>query len=383
MPLTDTDCRHAKRRESPYKMADGEGMYLFVQPNGSKLWRMAYRYGGKQKTLAFGAYPYVGLADARRKRTEAKTALAAGKDPGVKASPVETLDALARRWFAIEKVHWAESNSGRVWSRIERDALPELGHKLVSAIEPMDVLTALRKVEDRGAIEVAKRLKQSLASMFRLAIAEGVIKYNPCADIGDGLKPSPRVRHMAMVKPEGIHDLVAAIKGYQGERITTLALLLTLHTFARTGEVRFAQWSEIDGDTWRIPPERMKMGREHLVPLTADTKELLQEAAQYREGPYIFPGGRGKAMSENTMIYGLYRLGFRSRQTVHGFRRLASTVLNESNLFHPDHIERQLAHVPGDQIRGIYNAAQWLPARRKMMAWWSDFVEARVKLPEL
>lgn len=380
MPLTDTDCRHAKRRESPYKLTDGEGMYLFVQPNGSKLWRMAYRYGGKQKTLAFGAYPYVGLADARRKRTEAKTNLAAGKDPGVKASPAETLDALARRWFAMEKAGWAESNSGRVWSRIERDALPDLGAKPVTTIEPMDVLTTLRKVEDRGAIEVAKRLKQSLSSMFRLAIAEGAIKHNPCADIGDGLKPSPKVRHMAMVKPEGIHELVAAIKGYQGERITTLALLFTLHTFTRTGEVRFAEWREIDGETWRIPPERMKMGREHIVPLTPYVQGLLIEAEQYRDGRYVFPGDRGKATSENTMLYGLYRAGYHSRQTVHGFRRLASTVLNESGLFHPDHIERQLAHVPGDEIRGIYNAAEWLPARKKMMAFWSDFLEGKVTI---
>lgn len=383
MPLTDTDCRHAKKRETPYKLTDGEGMYLFVQPNGSKLWRMAYRHGGKQKTLAFGVYPYVGLADARKKRTEAKTALAEGKDPGAKAAPTETLDSLARRWFAMESKHWAESNSTRVWSRIERDALPDLGAKPVNTIEPMDVLVTLRKVEDRGAIEVAKRLKQSLASMFRLAIAEGIIKYNPCADIGDGLKPNPKVKHRSMVKVDGIPSLVAAIKDYPGERVTTLALLFTLHTMARTGEVRFATWSEIEGDTWRIPPERMKMGREHLVPLSPYAKGLLAEAEQYREGQHIFPGLRGRPMSENTMLYALYKSNYHGRQTVHGFRRLASTVLNESGMFHPDHIERQLAHVPGDEIRGIYNAAEWLRQRRKMLGFWSDYLEGLVTLPEL
>lgn len=380
MPLTDTDCRHAKRRESPYKMTDGEGMYLFIQPNGSKLWRMAYRYGGKQKTLAFGVYPYVSLSDARRKRTEAKTTLAAGKDPAVKAAPTETFDALARRWFAKEQGEWAQSHSGRVWSRIERDALPDLGTKAADKIEPLDVLAVLRKVEDRGAIEVAKRLKQSMTAIFRLAIAEGAMKYNPCADIADGLKPTPRVRHFTTIRPTEAGELVESIKGYEGERITTLALLFTLHTFVRTNEVRFAQWSEIEGDTWRIPKERMKMGREHLVPLTPAAKGLLEEAAQYRDGPYIFPGNRGKAMSENTLIFALYRLGYHSRQTVHGFRRLASTTLNEAH-WPADHIERQLAHVEDNKIRGVYNAAEWMPARRKMMAWWSSFLEGKVKLP--
>lgn len=380
MPLSDPDCRHAKGRGKPYKLTDGEGMYLFVQPSGSKLWRMAYRYGGKQKTLAFGIYPYVSLADARRKRTDAKTALATGKDPAAKAIPVETFDALARRWFAKEQGEWAPSHSGRLWSRIERDALPYLGSKPINAIEPLDALAVLRRVEDRGAIEVAKRLKHSMSAMFRLAIAEGAIKYNPCADIGDGLKPTPRVRHMATIHPSEAGDLVDRINGYQGEALTRLALLFTLHTFVRTNEVRFARWSEIEGDTWRIPKERMKMGREHLVPLTDYAKGLLEEAAQFRDGPYIFPGMRARAMSENTLLYALYRMGFHSRQTVHGFRGLASTTLNEAG-FAPDHIERQLAHVEDSKVRGAYNSAEWLPARRKMMTWWSDYLQGKVKLP--
>jgi integrase len=380
MALKDTDCRNAKKKESPYKLADGEGLYLFVQPGGSKLWRMAYRYEGKQKTLAFGAYPYVTLADARGKRTAAKTALADGKDPSIKAAAVETFDSLARRWFAKEEGEWDQSHSGRLWSRIERDALPDLGSKAVDKIEPMDALKVLRKVEDRGAIEVAKRLKQSMSAIFRLAIAEGTIKYNPCADIGDGLKPTPRVRHFTTMRPADAGELVASIKGYDGERITTLALLFTLHTFVRTNEVRFAKREEIEGDTWRIPAARMKMGREHLVPLTPAVKAILEEAEPYAEGGFVFPGNRKKAMSENTMLYALYRLGYHSRQTVHGFRRLASTTLNEAG-FESDHIERQLAHVEESKVRGAYNAAEWMPARRVMMAWWSDFLEGKVKLP--
>lgn len=379
MPLSDTDCRHAKKRERPYKLTDGEGLYLFVQPGGSKLWRLAYRYEGKQKTLAFGAYPYVSLADARGKRTDAKTALAGGRDPAAKVASIETFEALARRWFAKEQGEWAQSHSGRLWSRIERDALPDLGSKPVNKIEPLEALAVLRKVEDRGAIEVAKRLKQSMSAIFRLAIAEGAIKYNPCADIGDGLKPTPRVRHFATIRPAGARELVQKICSYDGERSTTLALLFTLHTFVRTNEVRFAKWQEIDGDTWRIPKDRMKMGREHLVPLTPSAKALLEEAAQFRDGPYIFPGHRGKPMSANTLLYSLYRLGFHSRQTVHGFRALASTTLNEAG-FPADHIERQLAHVEDSKIRGAYNSAEWLPGRRKMMVWWSDYLGGKVTL---
>lgn len=380
MPLSDPNCRNAKGREKPYKLTDGEGMYLFIQPNGSKLWRMAYRYDGKQKTLAFGVYPYVSLADARRKRTDAKTALAGGKDPSIKGPTAETFDALARRWFAKEQSEWAQSHAGRLWSRIERDALPYLGDKPVNKIEPLDVLTVLRRVEDRGAIEVAKRLKHSMSAIFRLAIAEGAIKYNPCADIGDGLKPTPRVRHMATIRPSEAAELVAKFKGYHGQALTRIALLFTLHTFVRTNEVRFALWSEIEGNTWRIPAERMKMGREHLVPLTPYAKGLLEEAAQFRDGPYIFHGERGRPMSENTLLYSVYRLGMHSRQTIHGLRRLASTTLNEAG-FPSDHIERQLAHVEDSKVRGAYNAAEWLAPRRKMMAWWSDFLEGKVKLP--
>ena len=382
MPLTDTYCRHAKRRESPYKLTDGGGMYLFVQPNGSKLWRMAYRYGGKQKTLAFGAYPYVSLADARRKRMDAKTVLANGRDPAIKASAAETFGALARRWFAKEQGEWAPSHAGRLWSRIERDALPYVGDRVANTIEPMDALAVLRRVEDRGAIEVAKRLKHSMSAIFRLAIAEGSLKYNPCADIGDGLKPTPRVRHMAAIPPAEAGKLVELIKGYDGQALTRIALLFTLHTFVRTNEVRFAQWSEIDGDTWRIPAARMKMGREHIVPLTPSARSMLADAEQFRDGPYIFPGRRGQPMSANTLLYAVYRLGLHSRQTVHGFRRLASTTLNEAG-FPADHIERQLAHVEDSKVRGAYNAAEWLPARRKMMAWWSDFLEGRATMPEL
>lgn len=378
MPLTETECRHSKPRERAYKMADGGGLYLFIQPSGSRLWRMAYRFGGKQKTLAFGAYPYVTLGEARKRRTEAKTALAAGRDPGVKQRAAESFEALARRWYAAKAPGWAESNASRVWSRIERDLLPPLGAKAVTAIEPMDLLDALRAVEDRGSVEVAKRLKQAAAGMFRLAIAEGALKYNPAADIGDGLRPAARPKHRATLRPEHAQQLARDIAGYQGEPVTRLALLVALHTFVRTNELRLATWAEIEGDTWRVPAERMKMRREHLVPLSPAVLALLEELLPHRVGDWIFPGQRGP-LSNNTMLYGLYRAGYHSRQTVHGFRRLASTTLHEAG-FDTAHVERQLAHVDRNEIRGIYNAAEWLPARRKMMAWWSKFVAGKVRL---
>lgn len=384
MPLSDLDCRNAKPMARPYKKADGGGLYLFVQPSGSKLWRMAYRFNGKQKTLAFGAYPYVSLADARKRRHDAKVALAAGTDPGIKedGKQAETFGSVARRWFDAQKVEWAESNSSRIWSRIARDALPCLGDKPIDAIKPPEIVAMCRQVEERGAIEVAKRLKQAVSNIYRFAIAEGIVEVNPSADVGHALKPAPEPKHRAMVRPAEIKSLVEAIKGYDGEPITRIALLFALHTFARTAEIRFAVWSEIedlDGDSplWRIPKQRMKMKREHIVPLTPYMVGLLKQAAPYREGELIFPGDRG-AMSENTMLFALYRCGFHSRQTVHGFRRLASTVLNEAGLS-SDWIERQLAHVEGNEIRGIYNAAEWLPGRRKMMLWWSDFLEGKAR----
>lgn len=381
MPLSETSCRNAKARERAYKLSDGEGLYLFVQPTGSKLWRLAYRFGGKQKTLAFGIYPYVSLADARGKRTDAKRALAAGRDPGAKDGdrPVETFEGVARRWFGQEAEAWAKSHSGRVWSRIERDALPAIGGKPVNAIRPPEVLALLRKVEDRGAVEVAKRLRQSISAIFKFAIAEGIAEFNPASDVGEALRPTPRVRHFATIRADELPELLEKIEGYAGGELTRLALLFALHTFVRTNELRFATWAEIedlDGKEplWRIPASRMKMRREHLVPLTPAAVRLLRAARRFEEGPYVFPGMRGKPMSENTMIYGLYRAGYHSRLTVHGFRRLASTTLNEAG-FPSDHIERQLAHVEENRIRGAYNAAEWLPGRREMMNWYSDFIE--------
>lgn len=400
MPLTDAACRSAKAKEKSYKLSDGEGMFLQVQPNGSRLWRMAYRFDGKEKTLAFGVYPYVSLVDAREHRFKAKRLLATGVDPGavvkeakdVKAAAkvseiaaANTFEAMARAWHTNSKGAWVDAHTERVMSRLERDVFPAIGAKAITEIEPAEILSILRTVEARGAIDIAKRLRQTVGAVFRFAIAEGKAKLNPASELSDALKPKPKVKHFASLKAGEIADFFAKLSRYDGEEQTRLAILFTFHTFVRTSEIRFAQWTEfedLDGKApiWRIPEDRMKMGREHIVPLTpAVVKILASLKAIAGESPYVVPaGGKLGVISENTMLFGIYRMGYHSRLTVHGFRGTASTILNEKG-FQSDHIERQLAHVESNKIRAAYNSAEWLPARRKMMMFWSDFLDQQAK----
>ena len=374
-------CRNAKPKETAYKLTDGEGLYLMVNPNGSRLWRLAYRFGGKQKTLAIGAYPVITLAAAREKRLDAKRLLAAGRDPSIekqaKTLRSRTFESFARRWHDKEKSEWVEAHAFRVLNRLERDVFPVIGQRAIDDIEPPDVLTLLRTVEERGALDISKRLRQSISAVFRFAIAEGRAKHNPAADLTDALKPKPKVQHFAKIRDTEIPDFMRKIAAYDGSEQTRLAILFTLHTFVRTSEVRFAEWSEFEGDLWRIPAERMKMGREHIVPLSRQAADLLPRIREHAgESRYLFPSrGKNGVMSENTMLFALYRMGYHSRLTVHGFRGMASTILNEHG-FNRDHIERQLAHVEGNDVRGAYNSAEWLPGRREIMQWWSDYLDA-------
>lgn len=280
MPLSDAQCRSAKPAEKQKKLSDGGGLYLLVLPTGGKSWRLGYRFAGKQKAIAFGQYSAVSLADARLKRDAAKKALAAGVDPAAKTESRHTFEDVARRWHANVKLGWTPDHGDRILRRIERDVFPAIGHMPIAEIEAPEILDLLRRVESRGALDIAKRLRQSIGAVFRFAIAEGRARHNPAADVGDALKPKPRVKHFATLKAMEIPDLLAAIHAYDGEDITRLALLFTLHTFVRTAETRFAVWQEfegLDGDApvWRIPAERMKMGREHLVPITPQVAAIL------------------------------------------------------------------------------------------------------------
>lgn len=369
MPLTDTACRNAKPSDKPRKLADAGNMYLLVQPTGARLWRMNYRFEGKQKTLAFGKYPEVSLSEARARRDEAKKHLAAGLDPS-DPKPVDAVsfEEVGREWLSDRK-DWSPGHLSRVVSRMEADIFPQIGHVAVSQIEAPMILAALRKIEARGAFEIAKRLRQTIGQVMRYAVATGRASRDPAADLRGAMKPSPRVRHMAALREKDLPEFMGKLAAYDGEVRTRLAIELVMHTFVRTGELRSARWSEIEGNLWRIPEERMKMGREHVVPLTRQTIAVLDQLRALPHDGFICQ------MSENTMLFAMYRMGYHSRATTHGFRSTASTILNESGLWSPDAIERQLAHVPGNVVRSAYNAAQYLPERWKMMEWWSDYLD--------
>lgn len=401
MPLTELQAKNAKPRERAYKLADGEGLFLLVQPKGAKLWRMKYRYGGKEKLLSFGAYPDVGIAAAREKRTAAKGLLVERKDPmknKLEISPenAETFRSVAERWHENRASALDPAHAARVWSRLERDVFPVLGNKLMHEIAPPDVLEMVRKIEARGALDISRRAKQGVGQVFQFAIACGLASVDPTANLRGALKPRRRVKHMSRVPLKELPALVDKVRGYQeeGERRSTItrdAVLFALLTWVRTKELRFAVKSEFEdldgkGPLWRIPPERMKMGREHLVPLSVQAAEIAKRMIRASTGDYLFSGSTPeKPLSENTMIYALYRLGYHSRQTVHGFRGLASTWANEQLVefgkppvwvrkYHEDWVELQLAHSEENEVRGAYNSAEYIVPRRQMMQDWADFV---------
>jgi integrase len=379
MALSDAACRAAKPTPKPHRLSDGHGLFLLIQPNGSRLWQYYYRFQGRQRTLSIGRYPMIGLSDARQLRDKAIRELAFGRDPrdvrnGL-VSTGSTFREIATAHVEAWKVGKSENHVSRVWSRLKRDAFPHIGDKDIVTITSTDILAMLRKVEARGAIDISKRLKQKVSEVFAFAIAEGKATADPTRGLEKALKPRPPVKRHAMVGPAGLAELVQAIGAYDGDAMTRLALRFTLLTGVRTAECRFMEWSEVEGKLWRIPPERMKMRREHLVPLSKQALGTLEEARQIGSGRYVFASTRGEVLSANTMIFALYRMGFHSKQTVHGFRRLFSTILNEKG-FNRDWIELQLAHGDDDDIRAAYNAAEHLPGRTKMMQWWADHLDA-------
>lgn len=371
MPLTDMACRNLKPSEKPRKVADGDGLYLLLQPNGSKLWRMNYREGGKQKTLSFGKYPFVSLSDARAMHAQARRNIYMGRDPSYVEVPTEeaTFESVGREWLRMKsESSWVPAYRDRMVARFEADLFPEIGHLRVSEIEAPALLAALRKVEGRGVYETTHRLLQMVGMVMRYAIATGRAARDPAADLKGALKPKPRVKHMTALKATDLPEFLRKLSQYDGEKATRIGVELVLHTMTRTNEVRFSQWHEFEDEVWRIPADRMKMRREHLVPITPHVRSLLD--ALPRDSEWVLPGLRGP-MSENTMIFAIYRMGYHRKATIHGFRRTASTILNESGLWSADAIEMQLAHVPGG-IRGVYNAAQYMAERRRMLHWWSD-----------
>ena len=387
MPLTNTAIRNARPSEKPVKLFDGGGLYLLLNPNGSRWWRLDYRFKGKRKTLSMGIYPEAGLKEARARRDSARKQLAAGIDPSAtrKAEKAarggeDSLEAVAREWLAKYAPRWAPGHASKIIGRFERDIFPWLGARPVREITAPDLLEVLRRIEARGAIETAHRAHQNCGRVFRYAIATGRAERDPAADLRGALPPVKEKHHAAITDPKAIGALLRAIDGYQGSFVTQCALRLAPLTFVRPGELRKAEWSEIDLEAaeWRIPAERMKMRAVHIVPLSVQVLASLRELYPLTgSGHYVFPGLRtpSRPMSENTVNAALRRLGYaKDEMTGHGFRSIASTLLNEQG-WHRDAIERQLAHGERDAVRAAYNYAEHLPERRDMMQAWADYLD--------
>lgn len=392
MALTAFAVKNAKTKAKSYKLGDEKGLYLVVTPNGSKLWRFDYRYGGKRKTLAFGKWDNIELAKARDRRDAARKKLVDGIDPGAPAPPhtaviLNRFETVGRDWHASAKLAWSPRYAKLVLGRLEADIFPHLGGDDIDQIEPPRLLETIRKIEARGAIEMAKRVKNHCSEIFQYGIAEGKCRRDPASDIRRALMKARPKQHRAALPPSEFPDFLVNLKNYDGDEITKLALRFTLLTMVRTQETRFAKWTEFErldsGDPlWRLSADRMKMSREHLVPLSRQVVAILKRLKDLSpDSPYLYPAPtRHGVISENTMLYALYRMGYHSRQTTHGLRRCASTILNESGHFEPDWIETQLAHIDQNKVRGAYNAAVYLKHRMRMLQWWGDFVDQQTYL---
>lgn len=389
MSLTDAAARNAKPGAKAVRLFDAKGLYLEISPSGGKWWRLKYRVAGKEKRLSLGVYPEIKLGAARAKRDAARELLDRGVDPGErrkidKALRVEgtanSLEAVAREWYAKYSPGWASSHSSKVLRRLELDVFPWVGSRPIAEIEPAEILATLRRVEGRGAIETAHRALQNVSQVFRYAVATGRAKSDPTRDLRGALPPANVRHHPTITEPKAIGALLRSIDGYAGAPVTKAALYLAPLTFVRPGELRRAEWPEfdLDGAEWRIPAERMKMRAPHIVPLSTQAVTILRELEPLTgQGRYVFPGARSirRPMSENTVNAALRNLGYTKEQmTGHGFRSMASTLLNEQG-WNRDAIERQLAHAERDEIRAAYNYAEHLPERRKMMQAWADYLE--------
>jgi integrase len=389
MALTDTACRNAKVRKTLYKLSDGGGLQLWVQPNGAKLWRIAYRFGGKQKLIAIGAYPVISLADARQARDSAKRTLILGSDPSqakrslkaAQASGGTTFRAIADEYVAKLK---REGRAETTISKIEwllSFAYPLIGDRDIKEISPADVLAALQKVERRGRHETARRLRSTIGSVFRYAVATARAEIDPTFALRGALTTPVVTPRAAVTEPRAVGALLRAIDGFDGQPTTHAALKLMALLFPRPGELRMAEWSEFDLDcaVWTIPAARTKMRRPHRVPLSRQAIAILRELGEVTGvGKLVFPCVRTvmRPISENTLNAALRRLGYSKDQaTAHGFRATASTLLNESGKWNADAIERQLAHVENNDVRRAYARGEHWDERVKMMVWWSDYLD--------
>lgn len=390
-PLTDTAIRKAKPGPKPTKLRDGGGLYVQLNPDGSRWWRWAYRrpVTGKRNTLSLGTYPEVSLADARGRQAEARRLLASGIDPGehrkaAKVAGVEkaanSFEVVTREWLGKQK--WVESYRCKVVAWMDNDVFPWIGGRPVAELAAPDFLRVARRIEERGAIESAHRIMQNCGQVMRYAVATGRADRNPVADLRGALAPPMERHHAAITDPRELGGLLRAIDAYAGDASTRAALRLAPLVFVRPGELRHAEWSEIDLDAgeWSIPAHKMKMREPHLVPLSSQAVAILrdlQPLTGHRQ--YVFPGGRSpkRPLSDNALTAALRRMGFdKKTMTAHGFRATARTLLDEVLGWRPDLIEHQLAHAVRDPNGRAYNRTSHLPERRKMMQAWADYLDA-------
>lgn len=390
MSLTDTAVRAAKPDAKARKVSDGQGLYLFIPPQGSKLWRLAYRFGGKQKTLALGAYPAVSLAEAREGRDAAKKLLAQGIDPGEQkkvdriaaaTAAADTFGVIALEW--IEK-QVREGRSEKTMARnhrLAKAANRDLGKRPISQISAREVLDTLRKFEAQGKHETASRLKVLISAVFKYAIATARAENDPTIALTGALTAPEATPRAAILDPAAFGGLLRALDGYAGQPEVIAALRLMPILYPRQSELRQAEWSEFDLDAalWIIPAARMKMRREHRKPLPPQAVTILRELRRLTGGgALVFPGigNRLRPISENTINSALRRLGFAQNEvSSHGFRATASTLLNESGLWTPDAVERELSHLDGNQQRAPYARGSYWPERVEMQAWWADLCD--------
>jgi integrase len=395
MPLTVVAIKNRKPGKKPVRMYDTGGLYLEVRPEGGRWWRLAYRFGGKRKLISLGVLEEVSLVEAREKRDAARKLLANGIDPSahkkaerraVVLRDANSFEAVAREWHGKQAKAWVPKHAADVLRRLEANLFPDLGARPIAEITALELLAAARKVESRGAHDLAHRMVAVAGQVFRYAVVTGRCDRDPSGDL-KGALTRHKARNQAAIKPDELPDLLRAIERYPdiGDRQTALGLRLLCLTFVRTNELIGATWDEfrgLDGDTptWEVPAARMKMKDAHIVPLAPQAVAILRELrALAGESRYVMPGRNpDKPISNNTLLFALYRLGYKGRMTGHGFRAVASSALNEAG-WRPDVIERQLAHKEPNKIRAAYNRTEYLPERRKMMAAWADMVDALAK----
>ena len=391
MSLTDTAIRRAATKKKPYKIYDSGGLFLLITPSGGKWWRFKYRFNNKEKLLSLGTYPDITLKAARDRRDLERRKLADKIDPGINRKAVKaawvdsqanSFEVVAREWMDKQSAIWSPSNTNKIKRHLELNIFPWLGQRPIADILAPELLTNLRRMEARGAVGAAHRVMQTCGQIFRYAIATGRAMRDPAADLRGALQPMPKEKHRAAVTdPEAIGPLLRALHDYHGSIIVRCALRLAPLTFVRPGELRKAEWKEInfDKNEWNIPAERMKMGEPHLVPLSRQSVAVLRELYPMTgRGVYLFPSPRSnlRPMSDNAVLSALRRMGIgKDEMSGHGFRAMARTVLDEVLHVRPDYIEHQLAHAVRDPNGRAYNRTAHLPERRKMMQDWADYLD--------